>query len=65
MLGKLRAAANTILAKYDNQRELKFRAAKIEIGKEIIDPKIVDTNAILMVSVIPIQAVEQVKSNNG
>ena len=65
MLGQLRAAASKILAKYDTPRELRFLAAKIEIGKEIIDPKIVETNAILIVSLIPIQAVEQVKSNNG
>ena len=46
-------------------KDLKFLAAKREIGRDNIIPNTVDTNAILRVSIRPIQAVEQVKSNNG
>ena len=44
---------------------LRFLAARSDIGREIIIPKTVDTNAILSVSTMPIHAVEQVKSKGG
>ena len=44
---------------------LRFLEAKMEIGRDIITPRTVEMNAIFIVSVIPIQAVEQVKSTSG
>jgi hypothetical protein len=65
MLGKLLAPANMNLIKYEAPFELRLRAATIDNGNDIIDPNIVATNAIFIVSIMPIHAVEHVKSNNG
>ena len=65
MLGRLLAAARINLAKYDTDFEFRFLAASIPIGSETIVHRTVETNAILIVSTMPIQAVEQVKSKIG
>ena len=65
MLGRLLEAASTNLAVYVTVEGFRFLDAKIEIGSEIKTPSTVETNAILMVSTIPIHAVEQVKSIRG
>ena len=65
ILGKLLKEASKNLELYDSHQGFKFLAAKREIGRDNIIPNTVDTNAILRVSIRPIQAVEQVKSNNG
>ena len=65
ILGRLLKNANNILAGYEIQNGFKFLAANNEIGNEINIPKIVDTNAIFNVSVIPIHAVEHLKSKGG
>ena len=65
MLGRLLAAASMNLAMYEAGLGFRFRAASIPIGSEMIVPKTVETNAIFIVSTIPIQAVEQVKSTIG
>ena len=50
---------------YDKGFGFRFRAANSPIGSEIIDPMTVETKAILIVSTIPIHAVEHVKSIIG
>ena len=64
-LGRLLPAAKMNLAKYEILAEFRFLAARSAIGRDRIIPRIVETNAILIVSVIPIQAVEQVKLNGS
>ena len=65
MLGRLLQAARINLDGKVIDLEFRFLDAKIEIGSETIVPNTVEMNAIFTVSVIPIQAVEQVKSNGG
>ena len=65
MLGRLLQAARINLDGIVKNTGFRFLDAKIEIGSENMVPKTVEMNAIFIVSVIPIQAVEQVKSNGG
>ena len=65
MLGRLLQAARINLNGNVMGLGFRFLEDKIEIGREIITPKTVEMNAILIVSVIPIQAVEHVKSKSG
>ena len=65
ILGKLLAAARKKRTINDIHLGFKFLAATRAKGSEIIEPKIVEMKAIFNVSIIPIQAVEHVKSKRG
>tara|TARA_B100000287_G_scaffold82600_1_gene75278 strand:+ start:19247 stop:19486 length:240 start_codon:yes stop_codon:yes gene_type:complete len=65
MLGRLLQAARINLNGNVTNPGFRFLEDIIEIGRDINTPKTVEMNAIFTVSDIPIQAVEQVKSNSG
>tara|TARA_A100001037_G_C14930033_1_gene535616 strand:- start:335 stop:754 length:420 start_codon:yes stop_codon:yes gene_type:complete len=65
MLGRLLQAARINLEGNVMNIGFKFLDARIEIGRDTNVPNTVEMKAIFIVSVIPIQAVEQVKSNGG
>ena len=61
-LGRLLNADRINLDEKESHPGLRFRAAARERGKDRAIPKTVATNAILIVSMTPIHAVEQVNS---